>query len=242
MNPNQSLVTQPKLTVDMPQQPPSLSIEQVFHAVLDKNISADQIQVAKQLLAMDAERQFNIAFNNLQKQLPVIVAETVIPNRGKYQRYEDVMRDVGPLLVTNGFSVSFSNTNENNKITETCHLSHIGGHTRVNSFTVRAGGKADSEVQSDCKAATTAKRNALLNSLNIIIRQDCLQDEDNDPRNEGSPITLEQADELERRVKETNSDEKAFLKLAGATMYRQILSGKYPMLDGMLRRKEQQGR
>src|SRR6185312_11058625 len=125
MNHNQSLVTQPKLTVDMPHQPTSLSIEQVFHAVLDKNISADQIQVAKQLLAMDAERQFNIAFNNLQKQLPVIVAETVIPNRGKYQRFEDVMRDVGPLLVSNGFSVSFSNESKDNRITETCHLSHI---------------------------------------------------------------------------------------------------------------------
>lgn len=220
----------------------ALSIEQVFHAVLEKNISADQIQVAKQLLAMDAERQFNIAFNALQASLPVIVAESIIPNRGKYQRFEDVMRDVGPLLVKNGFSVSFSNMNENNKITEACHLSHIGGHTRANSFTVRAGGKADSEVQSDCKAATTAKRNALLNALNIVIRQDCLQDEDNDPRNEGSEITPEQAFELERRVVETNSDKVAFLKLAGANEFTEIMSGKYAMLDGMLKRKEAKGK
>lgn len=232
----------PKLSVGAVTEHPSLSIEQVFRAVMEKDISAEQLQVAKQLLAMDAERQFNIAFNTLQATLPVIVAESVIPNRGKYQRFEDVMRDVGPLLVKNGFSVSFSNLNENNKITETCHLSHIGGHTRANSFTVRAGGKADSEVQSDCKAATTAKRNALLNALNIVIRQDCLQDEDNDPRNEGSAITEAQAFELERRVKETNSDIEAFLKLAGANRFGEIMSGKYTMLDMMLKRKEAKGK
>jgi ERF superfamily len=237
---SQVLVTQQAQQSAMVRAEP-LSIQQVFAAVLEKNISADQLQVAKQLLAMDAERQFNIAFSALQSELPTIVAKTIIPNRGKYERFEDVMEAVRPALNNNGFSVSFSNEWKDNRITESCHLSHIGGHSRTNSFTVRVG-KADTETQADCKAATTAKRNALLNALNIVIRQDALQNEDDDPRLEGSPITKEQADELERRVKETNSDEKTFLKLAGSANYRDILSGKYSVLDEMLRLKEQRGR
>lgn len=224
-----------------------LTVPQMLQTVIQGGVTAENAAAFEKLIELhwkmqerDAEKQFNQAFVALQKDMPTIVASSVIPNRGKYERFEDVMLKIGPLLSNHGFSVSFSNDCKDNRITETCVLRHIGGHSQSNSFSVRVG-KADSETQADCKAATTAKRNALLNCLNIVIRQDCLQDED-DPRNEGSVITLEQADELERRVAETNSDKAAFLKLAGAPMFRQILSGKYTMLDGMLRRKEQQGR
>lgn len=226
-----------------------LTVPQMLQTVIQGGVTAENAVAFEKLIELhwkmqerDAEKQFNSAFVALQKDMPTIVASSVIPNRGKYERFEDIMRVLSPLLSEHGFSVSFSNDAKDNRITETCTLRHIGGHSQTNTFTVRVGGKADSETQADCKAATTAKRNALLNALNIVIRQDCLQDEDNDPRNEGSVITLEQADELERRVAETNSDKSAFLKLAGASMFRQILSGKYNMLDGMLRRKEQQGR
>ena len=237
------------LELELRDERKDLTVPQMLQTVIQGGVTAENATAFEKLIELhwkmqerDAEKQFNTAFVELQKEMPVIVAESVIPNRGKYQKFEDVMRDISPLLVKHGFSVSFSNEAKDNRITETCHLRHIGGHSQTNTFTVRVGGKSDSETQADCKAATTAKRNALLNALNIIIRQDCLQDEENDPRNEGAPITLEQADELERRVKETNSDEKAFLKVAGASMYRQIMSGKYPMLDALLRRKESQGR
>ncbi len=226
-----------------------LTVPQMLQTVIQGGVTAENAAAFEKLIELhwkmqerDAEKEFNAAFVALQKDMPVIVASSVIPNRGKYERFEDVMKVVGPLLSKHGFSISFSNDFKENRIIETCKLSHVAGHSQSNSFTVRVSGKADSETQADCKAATTAKRNALLNCLNIVIRQDCLQDEENDPRNEGSPITLEQADELERRVKETNSNEADFLKVAGAPMYRQILSGKYQMLDGLLRRKEQRGR
>jgi hypothetical protein len=123
------------------------------------------------------------------------------------------------------------------RILETCQLKHVGGHSQSNSFAVRTR-KADSDTQADCMAATTAKRNALLNALNIVIRQDCLSDE-SDARNEGGFITQAQIDELSRRVAETNSDRAAFLKVAGAATFAEIASSKYSVLDGLLRRKEQ---
>ena len=79
-------------------------------------------------------------------------------------------------MVRNGFSVDFTMDYKDGRIIETCHLRHTGGHSKSNSFGVRVG-KADTDTQADCKAATTAKRNALLNCLNIVIRQDALQDE-----------------------------------------------------------------
>jgi hypothetical protein len=201
-------------------------------AALDKLLS-----VYERLDDKRAEREFSAAFVALQADLPVIVASSVIPNRGKYERFEDVMRVVSPLLVKHGFSVSFSMDFKENRIVETCHLKHVGGHSQSNSFAVRAGGKADSDTQADCKAATTAKRNALLNCLNIVIRQDVMQNEDDDVSLEGSPIPFDKAQYLRELVKDTNSDEASFLKFAGASKYEEILSSKYDMLVGALHRK-----
>jgi hypothetical protein len=227
-----------------PAQPESLSIEQVFKAVVEKQISPENIQVMKQLLAMDAERKFNVAFVALQSDLPQITATSVIPNRGKYEKFEDILHQVSPFLKKHGFSVSFGQElREQNRVVVTCLLSHVGGHSRPNSFAVRSG-KADSDTQADCKASTTAKRNALCQSLNIIIRQDVL-DEEHDAYIEGDPnskISAEHADELERRAHETNSNIAAFLKFAGAEKFSEIPVNKYNELDAMLRRKESSGR
>lgn len=223
-----------------------LSVEQVFQAVIDKQISVENIEVMKQLLAMSAEQRFNEAFVKLQSELPVIVAESVIPNRGKYQRYEDIMEKngIGRLLVKHGFTVSFTQDNNDNKITATCILAHAGGHTRSNRYVTRIGGKADSEIQLDSKASTTAKRNALIQALNLTIRQDCLNEEE-DPSLLGNPnelLTKEQAFELERRVNETNSDKVAFLRFAKAEKFSLIQASRYEACDSMLKIKERQGK
>lgn len=238
-------------------QSPSVPIADMLRGVVEKGVTVENASALEKLVGLyermqekEAEKQFAASFVALQQDLPTIVASSVIPNRGKYERFEDVMKVVQPLLTKHGFALTFSNDQKDNRVTETCHLMHVGGHMRSNSFTVRISGKADSETQADCKAGTTAKRNALLNCLNIVIRQDCLQDED-DPRNEGDFITPAQAEELQRRVRETESNEIAFLKLAGVGAvigapnlghYKSIMSGKYAMLDEQLQRKEQRGR
>ena len=218
-----------------------LTVEQVFRAVIEQDINPEKVAVMKELLAMSAEREFNTAFVKLQSELPVIVAMTVIPNRGKYARFEDVMDKISKHLAANGFSVSFSQDFKENRTVETCTLRHAGGHSQSNSFAVRTtGGRSDSDAQADCKASTTAKRNALLNCLNIVVRQDCLTSEQ-DAGMEGDPdklITKEQAFELERRCGEVNANVPAFLEFAKAKTFSGIQADRYAELDTMLGRKE----
>lgn len=219
---------------------------EILQAVVERGVTADNAVAVKEIIGLmermedrKAETDFAQAFVALQKDLPTFVATTEIHNRGKYLKFEDMMQIVGPLLTRHGFTVAFSMDFKENRILETCHLTH-GNHTRSNTFAVRCG-KADTETQADCKAATTAKRNALCNALNIVIRQDCLNTEES-AAIEGGPITKQQAEELAHRVAMTNSDKAKFLKFAGAASFDKILSGKYPVLDEYLRRKEQQGR
>ena len=238
--------TQPTAELAVQPQAPQSGFRDMLsiieRAAKDPSVDIDKMErllsMAERMQAKNAEQQFAEAFVALQNDLPVIVASTVIQNRGKYERFEDVMKVVGPLLVKHGFTVSFSMDFKENRVLETCHLRHIAGHLQSNSFAVRTSGKADSETQADCKAATTAKRNALLNCLNIVIRQDALLDEDgNDATIEGAPITWDQAEYLREQVRETKSDEASFLRFAGASKYEDIGSARYDSLVRALAKK-----
>lgn len=233
----------PELALNDERRISAPNVPGMIQAIIERGITSDSVGVMERLVelhekmeARNAEKEFNAAFVALQKDLPVIVASTVIPNRGKYERFEDVMHFVGPLLVKHGFSISFTMDFKENRVLETCHLRHIAGHSQSNSFAVRTG-KADTETQADCKAATTAKRNALLNCLNIVIRQDVMQDEENDASLEGNRVSFEQAQYLREQVKETRSDEESFLSFAGAADYDQILASRYDQLVAALDRK-----
>lgn len=210
-------------------------VAKLLQAAISGGVTSENVAVVERLVGLyermqerDAERRFNEAFVALQGELPVIVASTVILNRGKYERFEDVMRRVGPILVKHGFTVSFSMDAKDGRILETCHLKHVGGHSQSNSFAVRTG-KADSDTQADCKAATTAKRNALLNALNIVIRQDAFSEE-NDAASEGGVISSDKVQYLREQVRETNSNEAAFLRMAGVEKYEEIRQGSYDVL------------
>lgn len=229
---------------------PTTMMQVIAQAAKDPNVDMDKMErllaMHERMEAREAEKSFNAAFTKLQSELPVIVAESVIPNRGKYQRLEDIMEKDGirALLHSNGFSVSFTQELKENRVFVTCHLAHIHGHSRDYVYGVRVSGKSDTETQADCKASTTAKRNALVQALGLTIRQDVLNEE-NDAANEGDPtdlVTTAQADELERRAQLTNSNIPAFLKFAGATKFAEIKASKYEECDKMLKKKEGQGR
>lgn len=219
-----------------------ITIRQAFDAAATKQLDEKSLAVMEKLLAMDAERRFTLAFAALQKEIPPITATTVIQNRGKYEKFEDIMKVVGPILTRHGFTMSFSNDYKDGRVIETCHLS-FGGHTRSNAFGVRVG-RGDDDTQKDLKAATTAKRLALCNALNIVIRQD-MQTTESDVSIEGDPnakVTQKQADELYDRAKLVNADIPALLKYAKVAKFSEIPARLYTELDQLLSRKERAGK
>lgn len=216
---------------------------QMMQAITDKGITQENVAALTQLTALyermqdkDAERQFAAAFTDLQADLPVIVASSDIPKRGKYERFEDVMHQIQPILTRHGFTVTFSQGSDGERVKQTCRLTHKSGHFKENSYSVRTG-RADDNTQADTKASTTAKRNALCNALNIVIRQDCLQDEEGDARMEGECVSRDQAETLRNLVTETRSDGAAFLKWAGAKTYEDIQASAFDRLLATLERK-----
>ena len=198
--------------------------------------------------ARDAEKEFNAAFKKFQSEKPVIVASTPVKNRGSYEKYEDIMQKDGveKLLTENGFTVSFDQSAAADRVTVTCTLAHRSGHKIAKSYSTRCR-PSDNNTQSDSMATTTAKRNALCLALNIVIRQDILQNEADDAGLLGDPdafITKAQVAELQHRIGMLADavDMPAFWKFAGATKFAEIPANKYDQIDSMLKRKEQSSR
>src|SRR6187551_3127289 len=88
-------------------EPQTMNLAAISERILSGELTPEKLTMIKELVAMDAERQFNGAFSALQSEMPEIVASTIIPNRGKYERFEDVMHAIRPLLTKHGFSISF---------------------------------------------------------------------------------------------------------------------------------------
>ena len=231
-------------------QPTALSL-------IDKLISAgplnaDSVGVMERLVALDrevrkdnAERDFAVALAALQQETGKVKATKAVLNRDQTIRYyfapfEDIMDQVQPLLNKHSFSVSFDMDFSEGRVTETCILTHSSGHQRRNKFIVRIGGgpPGATETQADGAAATYAKRGALCNALNIVTGVDT-DGVATDARAEGAPITEDQALWLRDMVKQTKSDEAAFLKFAnaGPGTYETIGSARFPELSRALNKK-----
>lgn len=225
---------------------PQPTVADMMSAIIDKGVTADNVAAMGELVKLyermedkKAEKEFAQAFVKLQSEMRSIKATKPVPNNDGSVRYcfapfEEIMKEVGPKLEAHGFTVTFSTEFDDKRLIKSCTLTHTGGHSKTNKFAVRIGSgppKA-TETQADGAASTYAKRFALCDALNILIEKD------SDARAEGGAVTADQAFELERRVKETNSDVAAFLKFAGAKTFAEISSVKYSMLDELLVKRE----
>ena len=90
----QKIERQPLATVEPPPSPAAM-----MQAMIEKGVTQENAAAFKELVLLSehmeerrAARDFNEAFVRLQAELPTIVAKTIIPNRGKYEKYEDILK------------------------------------------------------------------------------------------------------------------------------------------------------
>lgn len=225
------------------------SVGALMQQVVSAGITPDTVAVMKDLIAMkiqledrDAAKQFASAFVGLQQEIPRVQAMKEVLNRDGSHRYnfapyEEIMKQVQPLLTKFGFSISFTTRREEAKITAICTLMHAGGHSKENEFAVRIGGgpPGATETQADGSAKSFAKRGALSDALNIVV------DKDTDGSNGqllGGKITPDQAQDLENRVRALGRNAKAFLDFADAESFEDIHEAAYTRCDKWLTKAE----
>jgi hypothetical protein len=226
---------------------PEPRIGDLMAMVVQGGVTPECVSVVERLCALkkeqdaqNAKRDFAAAFVDLQAEMPMIKAEKAVPNkdgsvRYHYAPYEDIMRQVNPLLKKHGFTLSFSTKVETPRVTAICTLMHRSGHERTNEYAVRIGSgpPGSSETQADGAAYSYAQRGALCDCLGVVT-----SGRDNDARLIGANVTDDQAEDLRQRVAATGTNEKTFLSYAGATSFENVPAERYAELVNILKKKE----
>lgn len=241
------LSREPELPVQQTAPVSSLSI---LDAAVRGGINKDNVEVVERLVALRREEMkeqskgaFAKAFFQLRKSMPEIYADKAAKlDNGTvaytYCSEEEISRMLEPHLFRHGFTMLFGQRQEEGRTVAIVTLIHEDGHEETREFSVRVGNtnKLKEAPAADAGSTTTAWRHLMIKMFGLKSR---LRQEENDARLQGGPVTETQAFELERRVKETNSDVASFLKFAGGVKkFSEIPASRYDELDALLARKE----
>ena len=222
--------------------PVAPSVGTMLQSAIASGVTAENVAVLEKLMdlyertqAKEAEKEFARAFVALQADMPAIIASRAVPNndgsvRYMFAPYEQIMEQVRPLLLKHGFTVSFSMSFSEGRVTQACTLQHTGGHARTNQFTARIGRgpPGSTETQGDGAASTYAKRFALCDCLNIVVERD--NDGRPDARAEGGPISADQVQYLREQLHEAGGTEAGLAGLAGVATLEEVGTLVYPVL------------
>jgi hypothetical protein len=186
------------------------------------------LEMQERMEARQAQAEFNQAYIRLQKRLPRIKKNGTLeypvdknkpdgPKRkvSNYARWEDIDKEIRPLLEAEGFALSFTTAprpGDGGGLIVTAILRHTAGHSTETPIPIpldTSGGK--NNIQGYGSALSYGKRYAATAALNIIT-----EGEDDDGQRGGMRfITAEEAIDLERLLTESKSDRPRFLQFFG---------------------------
>ena len=161
------------------------------------------LDMQERVLAKQAEMAFNADLALMQSELPVIreTGQLIHGNKliSSYAKFEDINRQVRPVLARYGFSVSFDLKFAEQMCDIQCILSHREGHRMTTTMTLPFDtGGSKNNVQAIGSTISYGKRYAIMAMLNLSSSAT----EDNDADGLHEKITEEQAADLTALVDE----------------------------------------
>lgn len=166
----------------------------------------EMMALSKELAADQARRAFDEAVSSAKAEIPTIVKNAKGHNNKAYANFAAYAEALKDVLARHGLSYRFR-TEQTDRITVTCVLSHKGGHFEENSLS----GPADTSgsknaIQAIGSTLTYLQRYTLIQALGLAASDD---DDGRSSELEG-PITAEQAMQLREKIDEVGADIQRF--------------------------------
>lgn len=153
----------------------------------------------------------------------------------EYEDLAEIAKQIDPILAEHGLSYRYRSTQEGNRLSVTCIMSHRDGHSEETSLTAsndESGNK--NSIQAIGSAITYLQRYTLKLALGIAASKD----DDAKAASEAKPITEAQAQEIFDLIQETNSDAIAFCRVLKATSIPTIPAAQYQRAINLLNNKK----
>jgi ERF superfamily len=204
-------------------------LEVIARAASDPTVDVDKMQrlldMQMQMMAKQAEIEFNEALARLQAKLPKVDRKGRIEYVDKnketrstpFARYEDIDDVVRPLMAEEGFTISFTSVCED-RITVVGQLAHKHGHSKTAEMRLPIDSSgAKNPTQAVGSTVSYGKRYVICMLLNIVT-----QEQGEISVDVKTTVSPEQAREIDLRIAESGADRVRFLKLMSADSTEQI--------------------
>lgn len=212
------------------------SVRDLLQMAVEKGTPVEALEKLMNLheraTARDAATQFVQALARFKAKLPPIVHSRKVSfttrsgtkTNYSYTELDELARHIDPGLTEEGFSYSWDQKFDGQFVTTTCTLFHVGGHSRQASFTLPSqNDSAASPQQKIGMADTYASRRSLIAVLGLTTA-------DTDPgvaEIDPTPITEEQAIQVEDLVTDTQANLPKFLEFMGVAKIADIPAVRY---------------
>lgn len=207
----------------------------IERAARDPNVDIDKMErlllMQERVQQRDAEALFNAAMASAQAEMRPVSADAENPQtRSSYASYAQLDRALRPIYTKHGFALSFDEGEcpKPDYVRVICHVSHIGGHTRIYHRDMPADGKGakGGDVMTKTHAAGAAasygSRYLLKGIFNVSVGED-----DRDGNGVVEYIDQRQIDTIHNMLTEHGLDERKFCAYMGVPNTPAITANNY---------------
>lgn len=207
--------TKERQIMEIRQQTESRSFLDIIEkALFNPNLDFEKLNrlldIQERIITKQSESEFNVALAEMQPNLPVIEKTAKAHGNIKYAPYDEIMREISPVLGQYGFAISFEVESTPSIITVIGTLAHRGGHSKKVSLPLsldKSGNKQD--IHAIGSTLSYGKRYVVGLLINLAFG-----DEDDDASKAQQTfkrITDDQIQTIEDWIESTKTDKAKFL-------------------------------
>lgn len=200
----------------------------------------EMMTLSKELAADQAKRAFDKAIAAAKSKIPTITKNAKGHNSKSYANFAAYAAVVDPILGEYGLSYRFR-TEQTDRITVTCILTHEGGHSEENSLSGPSDTSGNKNaIQAIGSTLTYLQRYTLIQALGLAAS------DDDDGRNHGRTdqqlrtITEDQQIALREMIEASGADEQRFLKFGNLEKLSDMRASDFDAAMAMLKKRMEQ--
>lgn len=198
----------PAIATPLPRTPMEMAYQLIQNGA-DLGSVKEMLAVSRELAAEQARRAFDAAIAEAKSEIPIVGKNATGHNNKRYADFSAYAAALKPILAKHGLSYRFR-TEQGDRITVTCVLSHKDGHSEENSLS----GPADTSgsknaIQAVGSTLTYLQRYTLIQALGLAASED---DDGRASDADNGPITDEQAAILRKLIEDGGRDVVMFCK------------------------------
>lgn len=200
----------------------------------------EMVALSKELAAEKARNAFNEAVAAAKAEIPVVTKNAKGHNGKTYANFAAYAAVVDPVIAKHGLRYRFR-TDQTDRITVTCVLSHKDGHSEENSLAGPADNSGSKNaIQAIGSTLTYLQRYTLIQALGLAAS------DDDDGRSHGKSddqlrtITEDQQIAIREMIEASGADEKRFLKIGNLERLSDMRAADFDAAMAMLKKRMEQ--